>query len=70
MGLNGLDGVVDTKLQTSEIGGTQGSSFSDHRTIDTHMLHLRQKIENDPKTPVHLRTAHGKGYILDLGDGE
>jgi two-component system alkaline phosphatase synthesis response regulator PhoP len=35
------------------------------RTIDTHMLHLRQKIEDDPKNPSHLRTAHGKGYILD-----
>ena len=34
------------------------------RTIDTHMLHLRQKIEEDPKNPKHLVTAHGKGYIL------
>ncbi|MCA9444502.1 MAG: response regulator transcription factor, partial [Candidatus Omnitrophica bacterium] len=33
------------------------------RTIDTHMLHLRQKIEEDPKEPKHLVTAHGKGYI-------
>lgn len=34
------------------------------RTIDTHMLHLRQKLEIDPKNPQHLVTAHGKGYIL------
>jgi len=41
------------------------------RTIDTHMLHLRQKIEEDPKNPRHLVTAHGKGYILYVeGDGE
>ena len=41
-------------------------TFPTTRTIDTHMLHLRQKIEDDPKNPVYLKTAHGKGYILDL----
>jgi two-component system alkaline phosphatase synthesis response regulator PhoP len=45
-------------------------TFPTTRTIDTHMLHLRQKIETDPRNPVHLRTAHGKGYILDSGGGK
>lgn len=45
-------------------------TFPTTRTIDTHMLHLRQKIETDPKNPAHLRTAHGKGYILDLAGGK
>ncbi|MEQ8768244.1 MAG: response regulator transcription factor [Planctomycetota bacterium] len=34
------------------------------RTIDTHMLNLRQKIEIDPKKPTHLVTVHGVGYRL------
>ena len=37
-----------------------------HRTIDTHVLHLRQKIETDAKSPVHLLTVHGVGYRLVL----
>ena len=36
------------------------------RTIDTHMLNLRTKLEADPKNPRHLLTVHGIGYRLDL----
>ncbi len=32
------------------------------RTVDNHMLKLRQKIEHDPANPVHIRTVHGVGY--------
>jgi DNA-binding response OmpR family regulator len=32
------------------------------RTIATHVLRLRQKLERDPAKPVHLRTVHGAGY--------
>ena len=32
------------------------------RTVDNHMLKLRQKIERDPSNPVHIRTVHGVGY--------
>ena len=38
--------------------------FVTNRTIDTHVLHLRQKIERDPKRPVHILTVHGVGYRL------
>ena len=34
------------------------------RTIDTHMLNLRQKLERDHKQPLHLVTVHGVGYRL------
>jgi two-component system alkaline phosphatase synthesis response regulator PhoP len=32
------------------------------RTVDVHMAQLRQKLEENPKEPRHLITAHGVGY--------
>lgn len=32
------------------------------RTIDTHVLKLRKKLESDPANPKHLITVHGVGY--------
>ncbi len=32
------------------------------RTIDTHVLKLRKKIEAHPDHPEHLQTVHGVGY--------
>jgi len=41
-----------------------GDEFVGNRTIDTHMLNLRQKLERDHKQPRHLLTVHGVGYRL------
>ncbi len=40
--------------------------FVTHRTIDTHVLNLRHKVEADPKVPRHVLTVHGIGYRLVL----
>src|SRR5580700_2290688 len=32
------------------------------RTVDNHMLRLRQKLEADPSQPSHFLTVHGVGY--------
>jgi DNA-binding response OmpR family regulator len=32
------------------------------RTVDNHIMKLRQKLEDDPLTPVHFKTVHGAGY--------
>jgi DNA-binding response OmpR family regulator len=32
------------------------------RTVDNHILKLRQKLERDPSRPVHFRTVQGAGY--------
>ena len=36
--------------------------FPTTRTVDTHILRLRQKFETDPERPVHIVTVHGQGY--------
>lgn len=41
-----------------------GDQFVGDRTIDTHMLNLRQKVELDSKQPRFLLTVHGVGYRL------
>ena len=35
------------------------------RTVDVHMAQLRQKLEPNPKEPIHLVTAHGFGYKFE-----
>ena len=37
-------------------------NYPSTRTVDNHILKLRQKLENDPANPVHFRTVHGTGY--------
>jgi two-component system response regulator RegX3 len=42
-----------------------GQDLSDTRTLDTHVKRLRQKIEQDSSSPVHLKTIRGVGFRLD-----
>jgi DNA-binding response OmpR family regulator len=37
-------------------------NYPSTRTIDNHILKLRQKLEKDSANPVHFRTVHGSGY--------
>jgi DNA-binding response OmpR family regulator len=40
-----------------------GGDFDGYeRVVDTHINHLRQKIEDDRKLPVYVLTIHGTGY--------
>lgn len=32
------------------------------RTVDVHVAWLRQKLEDNPRYPVHIQTIHGLGY--------
>jgi len=34
------------------------------RTIDVHILNLRQKLEPDPKHPEYIKTVYGAGYKI------
>lgn len=37
-------------------------SFPNTRTVDAHVVKLRQKLESDPNSPRHFLTVHGVGY--------
>lgn len=32
------------------------------RTVDVHIAWLRQKLEDNPRYPIHIQTVHGLGY--------
>ncbi|MBK8170481.1 MAG: response regulator transcription factor [Sandaracinaceae bacterium] len=34
------------------------------RTVDVHISHLRQKLDDDPKAPTRIKTVRGIGYML------
>ena len=37
-------------------------NYPNTRTVDTHVLHLRQKLERNPEEPRLILTVHGSGY--------
>ena len=54
-------GSVLSRLQLVNL--VQGYDFEGYeRTIDAHIKNLRQKIEDDPKTPMFIKTIYGVGY--------
>ena len=43
------------------------TSAPNTRTVDAHIVKLRQKIEEEPHAPRHLLTMHGIGYKFIVG---
>jgi DNA-binding response OmpR family regulator len=37
-------------------------NYPNTRTVDTHIVHLRQKLEPNPEDPRFILTVHGSGY--------
>jgi DNA-binding response OmpR family regulator len=52
--------VITRDELLNEVWGYQ--NYPSTRTVDNHILKLRQKLERDPGNPVHFRTIHGIGY--------
>jgi DNA-binding response OmpR family regulator len=52
--------VISRDELLNEVWGYQ--NYPSTRTVDNHILKLRQKLERDPANPVHFRTVHGVGY--------
>ncbi len=38
------------------------------RTVDVHVGWLRQKLEDDPRNPKHIKTVRNRGYRFDWDD--
>jgi DNA-binding response OmpR family regulator len=41
------------------------STIGSQRTVDVHVRHLRQKIEDDPAKPRWIVTVRGLGYMFE-----
>jgi DNA-binding response OmpR family regulator len=54
------DRVISREELLNEVWGYQ--SYPSTRTVDNHILRLRQKLEKDPARPLHFKTVHGAGY--------
>ena len=52
--------VISRDELLNEVWGYQ--NYPCTRTVDNHILRLRQKLESDPSHPSHLLTVHGMGY--------
>jgi DNA-binding response OmpR family regulator len=52
--------VIPRDELLNEVWGYQ--CYPTTRTVDNHILKLRQKLEKDPANPLHFRTVHGAGY--------
>jgi DNA-binding response OmpR family regulator len=58
--LQNPDRVISRDELLNEVWGYQ--NYPSTRTVDNHILKLRQKLEREPSNPTHFRTVHGIGY--------
>lgn len=56
--------VVSRQDLLREVWGHRGAVLS--RTVDTHIMELRRKLEDDPSEPRHIITVRKSGYRLRL----
>lgn len=52
--------VVPREKILNEVWGYD--SYPSSRTVDNHILNLRQKLEDNPQKPEYIHTIHGLGY--------
>ncbi len=58
--LHNSDRVLTRDLILNSVWGYE--SYPNTRTVDAHVVRLRQKLEPDPALPRHFLTVHGVGY--------
>lgn len=59
-----VPGKIYTKMQIFE--NINGDYYeSDDNTLMVHISKIREKIEDDPKNPVYLKTVRGLGYKIE-----
>jgi DNA-binding response OmpR family regulator len=52
--------VLSREEFLNDVWGYQ--NYLNTRTVDAHILRLRQKLEKEPANPLHFRTVHCSGY--------
>jgi DNA-binding response OmpR family regulator len=52
--------VISRDQLLNEVWGYE--NYPCTRTVDNHILRLRQKFEQNPSQPIHFLTVHGAGY--------
>ena len=61
--------VMNRDAILQELSGIDSEAFN--RTVDITISRLRQKIKDDPKNPVFIKTVWGAGYVftgMEVGD--
>jgi two-component system response regulator RegX3 len=43
-----------------------GSAITGDGTLNVHIRHLREKLEDDPQNPCLIKTVWGTGYLLEI----
>ena len=56
--------IITRETLLQEVWGYQAVPYT--RTVDVHIVWLRQKIEEDPRNPKHILTVHGQGYRFSV----
>jgi len=59
------DVVISREKLLNQVWGYE--NYPTTRTVDNHVLRLRQKLEPDPANPRHFLTMHGAGYKFTPG---
>jgi DNA-binding response OmpR family regulator len=57
-----IDEVVSRSDLLTDVWGYDTDVVT--RTVDTHIMELRRKLEHDPATPRHILTVRKSGYRL------
>jgi two-component system, OmpR family, alkaline phosphatase synthesis response regulator PhoP len=58
--------VITRQELLNEVWGYE--NYPTTRTVDNHILRIRQKLEPDPANPRYFLTMHGSGYKFVPGD--
>lgn len=54
-------GLTVPRSELAPLGSDEGA-----RSVDVQINRLRQKIEDDPSSPLYLQTVRGAGYVLHV----
>jgi DNA-binding response OmpR family regulator len=58
--VHNVERVISREELLNQVWGF--NCYPSTRTVDNHLVKLRQKIEVDPANPRHFKTVHGAGY--------